>query len=253
LIFLSQATLHAQTIQVTGLSTTSVCAGSDVTVTFVTTNGNGNGRNYNINTVYTIYLSNSSGGGLTQLGSTFRTPSVTYGTKNGDTVFSKLTIPLATVAGSDIRLGEQSDFDTSGGAGASGSFQIKAFPSAAGTITGSATVCQSAVSYSVPAITDANSIFGYTGTDYDYRNDKQLVTFASNATLSVTGNNICSNGTVSANYAIAVNLLPSAAGTIIRAATVCQRLIWRFYSVPGEYDFLYLGMFEVTVDGSTNQ
>lgn len=107
---------------------------------------------------------------------------------------------------------------------------VNPYPSAAGTITGTATVCQgqSSVVYSVPTISNASSyIWNYTGTGASISGSGNGVTisFSSGATsgnLTVKGHNTCGDGTISANYPITVNPLPSAAGTISGSSAVCQ-------------------------------
>ncbi|NTW32438.1 MAG: hypothetical protein HGB12_07415 [Bacteroidetes bacterium] len=86
-------------------------------------------------------------------------------------------------------------------------------PAAAGTISGTATVCpgQNAVLYSVPAISGAtNYLWSYSGTGASIvgSSNTVIVYFSGTATsgnLSVFGTNTCGSGTVSGNYAIAVN------------------------------------------------
>ncbi|NTW32596.1 MAG: hypothetical protein HGB12_08235 [Bacteroidetes bacterium] len=86
-------------------------------------------------------------------------------------------------------------------------------PVAAGSISGTATVCpgQNAVLYSVPAITRATSyIWSYSGTGAFIvgSTNAVIVYFSGTATsgnLTVQGTNACGNGTVSADYPIAVN------------------------------------------------
>ncbi len=94
---------------------------------------------------------------------------------------------------------------------------VNPLPLAAGTITGTATVCQglSSVSYTVPAITNAtNYTWSYSGSGATITGttNSPTITFSSNATsgnLTVYGVNACGNGTVSANYPITVNAVPS--------------------------------------------
>ncbi len=113
-------------------------------------------------------------------------------------------------------------------------------PGPAGTITGTATVCQdqTSVGYNVPAITNADTYtWAYDGTGATITGNTNAVTisFAANATsgnLTVYGVNACGNGTISTNYAITVNPLPVAAGTITGTATVCQGQGTVAYSVP---------------------
>ena len=144
------------------------------------------------------------------------------------------------------------------------SVTVNPLPAAAGTITGTASVCQgqSGVAYSVPAISGATSYsWAYTGTGATITGTTNSVTiaFATNATtgnLTVRGVNTCGNGTVSANYAITVNPLPGAAGTITGTASVCQGQSGVAYSVPAisgatSYSWAYTGT-GATITGTTN-
>ncbi|NTW33822.1 MAG: hypothetical protein HGB12_14585, partial [Bacteroidetes bacterium] len=86
-------------------------------------------------------------------------------------------------------------------------------PAAAGTISGTSTVCpgQNAVLFSVPAIArSTNYIWSYSGTGAFIvgSTNAVIVYFSGTATsgnLTVQGINACGNGTVSADYPIAVN------------------------------------------------
>ncbi|NTW31288.1 MAG: hypothetical protein HGB12_01410 [Bacteroidetes bacterium] len=86
-------------------------------------------------------------------------------------------------------------------------------PAAAGSISGTATVCpgQNAVLYSVSAISGATSyIWSYSGTGAVIvgSTNTVIVYFSGTATsgnLTVMGANACGNGNVSDNYAISVN------------------------------------------------
>ena len=96
-------------------------------------------------------------------------------------------------------------------------------PAAAGTIIGTATVCQgqTGVIYSVPAITNATSYIwtlpaGATITAGATTNSI-AVSFSNVATsgnITVQGNSSCGTGAVSANFSVTVNSLPAAPGTI---------------------------------------
>ncbi|SEA14795.1 PA14 domain-containing protein [Flavobacterium gillisiae] len=89
---------------------------------------------------------------------------------------------------------------------------ISPLPVAAGTISGTATVCQgqSSVSYSVPVITNATSYswaYSGAGATISGTTNNPTITFATNATsgnLTVYGVNACGSGTISPNYPIAV-------------------------------------------------
>jgi hypothetical protein len=143
-------------------------------------------------------------------------------------------------------------------------FTVDPLPDAAGTITGTSTVCQAqaSVAYSVGTIANATSYFwAYSGTGATITGstDSVSITFAANATsgnLTVYGVNACGNGTVSANYAITVNPLPIAAGTITGTSTVCQAQASVAYSVgtianATSYFWAYSGT-GATITGSTD-
>ncbi len=118
---------------------------------------------------------------------------------------------------------------------------VNPLPKAAGTITGTATVCQSTTGnvYSVPAITGAT---GYawtlpTGATITSGSNTNSITVSFSASavsgnISVHGTNACGNGTASANYAVTVNSIPAAAGTITGTSTVCQGATGVVYTVP---------------------
>jgi len=118
---------------------------------------------------------------------------------------------------------------------------VNPLPGVAGTITGTASVCQgqTGVAYSVPAIANAT---GYvwtlpSGATIASGNNTNAITVnysttASSGNISVYGTNGCGNGTASPNFAVTVNPLPGAAGTITGTASVCQGQIGVAYSVP---------------------
>jgi len=96
---------------------------------------------------------------------------------------------------------------------------VSNLPGASGVITGQATVCQGengAGNYSVTAISDASSYtWSYSGTGATFSGSTNNITIdfsavATSGNLTVMGTNACGNGTVSANYAITVNPLPTA-------------------------------------------
>ena len=95
---------------------------------------------------------------------------------------------------------------------------LNLLPAAAGTISGTATVCQgqNSVVYSVPVIANATSYlwaYSATGATINGTSNSITINFANNATtgnLTVYGSNSCGNGTISANFAISVNSVPTA-------------------------------------------
>ncbi|NTW31650.1 MAG: hypothetical protein HGB12_03335, partial [Bacteroidetes bacterium] len=117
---------------------------------------------------------------------------------------------------------------------------VTPLPDPAGTITGSDTVCQglSNVSYSVPNINSATSYtWAYSGAGATIlgSTDSVTINFTVTATpgnLTVFGVNVCGVGTVSANYPIAIDSLPDAAGTITGNDTVCQGQTTVSYHIP---------------------
>ncbi len=144
--------VKGQSISVTGVSPNSVCAGSTVTITFSTTSGNGAPQRFDNSTVYTVYLSNSSGGAFAAVGSTFSTTGVSYtGGNFGVTtgITTTITIPTGTPTGSgyQISLGSTNPtFIGSAGAGASPVFTVNALPAAS-------------ISYASPFCTNVSSAF----------------------------------------------------------------------------------------------
>ena len=117
---------------------------------------------------------------------------------------------------------------------------VNPLPGNAGTITGVASTCGGAmgVAYSVASITNAvtyvwtfpagATIASGAGTN------SITVNFAPNASsgnITAYGNNLCGNGGSSPPFALTVNPLPAAAGTITGQASVCQGATGVNYSV----------------------
>ncbi|MFZ4399669.1 MAG: T9SS type A sorting domain-containing protein [Bacteroidales bacterium] len=107
---------------------------------------------------------------------------------------------------------------------------IRLLPGLAGNITGASTLCQgeNGINYSVPSITDATSyIWSYSGTGASINGANNYITinFSATATsgnLTVKGLNNCGEGSISNNFAITVNPLPSSAPIISGPSSVCQ-------------------------------
>ncbi|MFZ4521386.1 MAG: cytochrome c3 family protein [Bacteroidales bacterium] len=131
---------------------------------------------------------------------------------------------------------------------------VNPLPSAAGAISGTATVCQgqTAVPYSVTPVSGATGYsWTYTGTGFTPSGNTSSITgaFAASATsgnLRVAGTNACGTGTASANYPVTVNVLPSPAGTITGTALVCPGQTGVAYSVAAisgatSYSWVYSG------------
>jgi hypothetical protein len=111
----------------------------------------------------------------------------------------------------------------------------------AGTISGTTAVCQGqqSVAYSVPTISGATG-YSWTlptgATIATGSNTNSITVNYSNTAISgniiVYGTNGCGNGTASPNFAVTVNTLPGATGTITGLTTVCQGQNAVTYTVP---------------------
>jgi hypothetical protein len=111
------------------------------------------------------------------------------------------------------------------------SVTVNPLPIAAGTITGSATVCQgqNGVVYSVPTIDHATTYYWTvpTGASIVSGNGTDTITinFLGNAisgNITVQGQNGCGTGAISANYPITVNIPSVAPTSITGTTTICE-------------------------------
>ena len=117
---------------------------------------------------------------------------------------------------------------------------VNPMPNAAGSITGTATLCAgtNGVAYSCAEILNASS-YTWTlpagATIATGAGTKSItVNFATSAVsgnITVSGTNSCGNGTASPAFAVTVNPLPAAAGTITGPASVCAGSTGVTYSV----------------------
>ncbi len=118
---------------------------------------------------------------------------------------------------------------------------VAGLPEAAGTISGSSEVCagSSGIAYSSPAITNAQTYVwsvpaGATIVSGQLTN-AITVNFATNASpgnITVYGNSICGNGTISPAFPIVITQVPGAASTITGTASLCEGTTGVAYSVP---------------------
>ena len=121
------------------------------------------------------------------------------------------------------------------------SITVNPLPGAAGTITGTVTVCGGAqgITYSVASVTNAVTYVwtlpaGATIASGALTNSI-TVNFAANASsgnITVFGNNLCGNGGSSPPFAVTVTQLPVAAGMISGDDSVCEFEQGIVYSVP---------------------
>lgn len=121
-------------------------------------------------------------------------------------------------------------------------------PANAGTISGSATVCQGQtnVTYTVPTIANAASYVwtlpnGFTGTSSTNSITVSVSTNAIDGTITVKGTNSCGDG-ASSSINITVNTLPSTPGTIVGTSTVSvanQPFTYQISPVANATDYLW--------------
>ena len=118
---------------------------------------------------------------------------------------------------------------------------VSTTPGAAGSITGTATVCAGAqgVAYSVGTIANATTYVWTLPTGATIatgaNSNSITVNYSATATsgnITVYGNDICGNGTVSPPFPVTVNPLPANAGTITGPAALCQGATGVVYTVP---------------------
>ena len=185
---------------------------------------------------------------------------------SSDTPFPNITVNFSnTAVTGDVTV----HGTNSCGNGVSSSHTVTVTPlvAAAGPISGTQTVCQGAasVSYSVNDIANATSyIWVYSGTGATITGSTKsvLISFSSNATpgnLTVRGTNSCGSGTVSANYAIAINPLPDASNVIAgpSSGTICQGSTGLVYSVTSignasSYNWTYSGTGHTFTNGNSS-
>jgi len=125
---------------------------------------------------------------------------------------------------------------------------VNQFPANAGTISGSATVCQGQtnVTYTVPTIASATSYVwtlpnGFTGTSSTNSITVSVSTNAIDGTITVKGTNSCGDG-ASSSINITVNTLPSTPGTIVGTSTVSvanQPFTYQISPVANATDYLW--------------
>ena len=118
---------------------------------------------------------------------------------------------------------------------------VNPLPDAAGTITGTGTVCagQQGVAYSTTSVQNATSYTWYLPAGATIATGAGTtsitVNFGTNAVsgdITVAGTNECGNGPLSPPFPVTVNPLPAAAGTITGSDTVCQGDQGVSYNVP---------------------
>jgi hypothetical protein len=159
LIFLFFSVIaFSQSVEVTDVSVTPICAGSTVTITFSATNGIGNNNKYDNSTFYDIYLINSSGS-VDEIGS-FQTSKVKYkkgSKKTTSNIKTTITIPITYPSGSGYKIAIKSSAPNSVASVASDPFDINSAPATPGKITGTITQFPALTgqTYSISAVPNA--------------------------------------------------------------------------------------------------
>ena len=178
------------------------------------------------------YCQNATATQLTATGSNL----LWYTSAVGGIGSSTAPIPVTTIAGTTTYYVSQTTSCES--PRVSITVTVNPLPANAGTITGSATVCQgqNGVTYTVPSIANATSYVwtlptGVTGTSTTNSITVNFGTSAVSGNITVKGTNSCGNGAIS-TLAIIVNPLVANAGSITGSATVCQGQNGVTYTVP---------------------
>jgi subtilisin-like proprotein convertase family protein len=209
------------------LAATNLCAGSNLSVAY-TGDGPANAGN-----IFTAQLSNASG--------SFASP-VNIGTLTSTASGSiSCTIPGGTAVGTGYRIRVISSNPAVIGSNNGSNISIFQTVAAAGSITGSAAVCQgqNGVAYSVASIANASS-YNWTlpsgATIATGANTNSITvnygTGALSGSLIVAGTNAgCGNG-ITSSKSITVSALPGATGAITGSSTVCQGVGGYIYNVP---------------------
>ena len=160
-------------------------------------------------------------------------PTGASGTSSTNTI--TVNFSITAVSGSITVKGHNSCGD---GVISSLAIAVNPLPANAGTISGPTAVCQgqNSVVYTVPVIANATSYIwslppGATGTSSTNSITVNYATSAVSGNITVYGHNSCGDGVVS-TLSIIVNPLPSNAGTISGATTVCQGQNSVVYTVP---------------------
>jgi len=173
----------------------------------------------------TAYNWNISSGGVINYGSGTNAITVSWIASGAQWVSVNYTNPAGCTSPSPTQL----------------NITVNPLPGAAGSITGTGTVCGGAngVAYSVAAITGATTYVWNLPTGATIASGANTnaitVNFAWNASsgnITVFGNNTCGDGAVSPPFGVTVTPLPDPAGTITGQASVCQGENNVVYTVP---------------------
>ncbi|MGN6605026.1 MAG: beta strand repeat-containing protein, partial [Ginsengibacter sp.] len=222
LVATGYGSVSAQSITVTNVAPTPVCAGSDVSITFDAING-GSGNHFDNSTTYTIYLSNSSGSNFSSLG-TFSTTGISYNTSdNGTTsaITTTVTLPASLVTGSNYKISIGSAnpaFDGSTGAGASSAFTVNALitPTVTATADPSNTFCaDQPITFTATPANAGSYQWQIDGVAYGSNSTNNTISFPSGTIQNghkvrviLTSNNQCASPKTATSQYVTVTVYP---------------------------------------------
>ena len=206
------------TLNTSSLTTTSYCSGSSLSINY-TGDGPANAGN-----IFTAQLSNATG--------SFAIPT-NIGTLSATTNTGSISciIPSNTPTGSGYRIRVIASTPAVTGADNGTNLTIQNPITTAGTISGLSSICQgqNSVVYTSTSVANASTYSWTLPTGFTIiagANSSTITcSIAPNAVsgnVSVVASNVCGNGPASANYAVTVNALPSAPGSITGTNALCQ-------------------------------
>ena len=233
--------IRAQSISVTGISGSPVCAGNAIAITFATTNGNASGNRFTNSTTFTVYLSNRSGIAPFTSAGTFTTTGVNYSGSPGgvtNSITQTFNIPAATPTGSGYRIFISSTnpiFDGSNGVGLSAPFTVNDKAVLSSSLTPPALCNNSMFSYNPTSLTPGTTFSWTRGLQSGISNARASGLDNPNETLINTSNtaidvsytytlfaNNCSNLPQTVIVTVYPSLIP---GVIGSDQTVCSNSI----------------------------
>ena len=226
-------------------SITSSCAGSTVSVKFIAKNGNGNAQKFKNNSVYTLYLSNSTGSNFTAQGQPF---SITANYENASdeetTLIYSYTLPAGATGGTGYKIAIGSvnpTFNAGAGAGACSSFTISVPVAPSTPSPSNTTICagSSNTTYTASASNATSYTWSVTGAGNTISGTGITGTviwnasFTGIATVSVVANRCGISAPASTTVTVQPNLTPSVSIAITAGAeTSCVGASVTFTASP---------------------
>ncbi len=183
---------------------------------------------YSTEAGFSNYSWTTSAGGNITFGAGTNTVQVTWSTAGAQSISVNYSNSIGCYAGTPTVL----------------PITVNGVPSAAGTITGTATACggTTGVAYFVAPVLNAMAYVWTLPAGATIAagagSNSIMVNYAGNASsgnITVHGNNLCGNGTSSPAFAVAVTPLPDTPGTITGPASICQgdaAVIYSVASIP---------------------